>query len=113
MLDNQSKVWYNLGKSSERHGNNSLKSLPCTACEPQKKVLDNRKRVWYNVDKLERVNNLHIDNASSVAKAKLPVTTAKLEGQMHRAYPPGLVQLVDVASPFSMVKTADVCSPPR
>lgn len=77
------------------------------------KVLDKRKRVWYNVDKLERANNLYLDNTSSVAKAKLPVTLAKLEGQMHRGYPPGLVQLVSVASPFSMVKTADVCNPPR
>lgn len=31
VLDNQSKVWYNLGESSERHSNNSLKSLLCTA----------------------------------------------------------------------------------
>lgn len=67
-------------------------------------MLDKRKRVWYNVDKLERANNLHLDNTSSVAKAKLPVTAAKLEGQMHRASKQGLVQLAVVASPFSMVK---------
>lgn len=31
VLDNQSKVWYNLGKSNVRHSNHSLKSLLCTA----------------------------------------------------------------------------------
>ena len=103
VLDNHSKVWYDLGKSSVRHGNHSLKSLPCTACKPQKKVLDKRMRAWYNV------GSPNLDNTSSVAKAKLPVTTAKLEGQMHRASTQGLVQLAVVASPFSMVKKPLMC----
>lgn len=54
--------------------------------------------------------NPNIDNLSSAAKAKLPVTLAKLEGQMHRAYPQGLVQSAGVAPPLVWLKTADVCS---
>lgn len=57
--------------------------------------------------------NLNLDNPSSAAKAKLLVTLAKLEGQMHRAYPQGLVQSAGVALPLVWLKTADVCNPPR